>query len=344
MRGRLTPLLSRSLGPLKPSEGSAHPMAAILPATPEAIERAAGLLRQGRLVAFPTETVYGLGADATNAMAVAGIFEAKGRPRFNPLIVHVADIETAFRLGQFNATARRLARAFWPGPLTLVVPRAAGCPVADLTTAGLETIAVRVPSHPVAIAVLRATDRPVAAPSANRSGHVSATTAGHVDADLAGRVDLILDAGPCEHGVESTVVDVSSSAPRLLRPGAVTLEQIAGITGVRPVLVAADVDRPLSPGQLASHYAPASPVRPNARRPKAGEALLAFGPDVPPHDGPVVNLSATGDLREAAANLFAALRELDATGAVAIAVMPIPNVGLGVAINDRLGRAAAPRS
>ena len=317
----------------------------VAPATPESIAEAARLLRTGRLVAFPTETVYGLGADATNAHAVAAIFEAKGRPRFNPLIVHVGDLAAAARLGEFGPLARRLAEAFWPGPLTLVVGKAPGSPVADLTTAGLATLALRVPSHPVARSVLAAAGVPVAAPSANRSGHVSATTAQHVAADLGDRVALILDAGAAEHGVESTVLDVTGDVPMLLRPGAVTAEDVARIAGVPLRLAgAADPAKPVSPGQLASHYAPAAPVRLAATAARDGEALLAFGPDVAPHRGPCVNLSRSGNLVEAAARLFAALRELDRPGVTAIAAMPIPERGLGAAINDRLRRAAAPRS
>jgi L-threonylcarbamoyladenylate synthase len=315
----------------------------IAAATPESIAEGARLLREGRLVAFPTETVYGLGADATNAMAVAAIFEAKGRPRFNPLISHFADAESAFRLGAFSPTATRLALAFWPGPLTLVVPRRPNCPIADLATAGLDTVALRVPSHPVARDLLAAVARPVAAPSANRSGHVSATSAAHVEADLGERVTLILDGGPTEHGVESTVLDLSGAAPVLLRPGAVTLEEMELIIGSSLETPTARDGRPSSPGQLASHYAPGAAVRLNAATVLPGEALLAFGSTPPAHGGPCINLSPSGDLREAAARLFSALRELDRSGAGTIAVMPIPGHGLGAAINDRLWRAAAPK-
>lgn len=314
--------------------------------SPATIEEAAALLRAGALVAFPTETVYGLGADATQGRAVAAIYEAKGRPRFNPLIAHVADLAGADAIAELAGSARRLAEAFWPGPLTLVLPHRAGSPIASLVTAGLDTIAVRVPSHPVALDLLRATGRPVAAPSANRSGHVSATTAAHVAADLGDRVAMILDDGPTAHGIESTILDVTSGEwPVLLRPGAVTAEAIADIMGrmpTRPSQSAAG-DRPSAPGQLESHYAPALPVRLAATSPREGEALLAFGPYAPAYDGPLLNLSPRGDLAEAAANLFAALRRLDRSGATGLAVMPIPEHGLGAAINDRLRRAAAPR-
>ena len=312
-------------------------------ATLENIDRAARLLRDGRLVAFPTETVYGLGADAINGLAVAAIFEAKGRPHFNPLIVHVADTADAEALSRFTPLTRQLADAFWPGPLTLVMMRQPGSPIADLATAGLETIAVRVPSHPVARALIAAAGRPLAAPSANRSGHVSATEAAHVAGDLGDRVAMILDAGPCAAGVESTVLDVTGTRAVLLRPGAVTAEDIARVVGHVPVAANAQADRPISPGQLASHYAPRAIVRMHATCVKPGEALLAFGPRPPACAGAMLNLSASGDLRQAAARLFSALRTLDASGAHGIAVMPIPQSGLGAAINDRLRRAAEPR-
>jgi L-threonylcarbamoyladenylate synthase len=319
------------------------PGAVIRRPTPDAVNEAAAALRDGRLVAFPTETVYGLGADATNGLAVASIFEAKGRPRFNPLIVHVAAIGAADRLAVLDDRARRLAAAFWPGPLTLVLPRRADCPVSELATVGLDTIAIRVPAHPVALALIEAAGVPVAAPSANRSGRVSATTAAHVAADLGAAVSVILDGGAAEHGLESTVLDASGGAIAVLRPGAVTGEAIAAAIGVLPVRSEVHAARPSSPGRLESHYAPRAAVRLGVSAPVKGEALLAFGAKVPPHDGPVLNLSASGDLRQAAAGLFAALRTLDATGASTIAVMPIPDTDLGVAINDRLRRAAAPR-
>jgi L-threonylcarbamoyladenylate synthase len=315
----------------------------ILPASSDTIAEAARVIRRGGLVAFPTETVYGLGGDATNGEAVASIFAAKGRPSFNPLIVHVADLEAAEALGIFSDDARRLAHVYWPGPLTLVIRRKAGCPVADLASAGLATLAVRVPDHPIAQSLLRAAGLPIAAPSANQSGHVSPTRAKHVDEDLGGRVAMILDGGGTEHGVESTVIDASGSELMLLRPGAVTAEQIAATLG-RPVGQAAPVaGAPSSPGLLASHYAPKARLRLNAREACDGEALLAFGRAAPSR-GFIINLSPAGHLQEAAANLFASLRAFDAAGSAAVAVMPIPETGIGVAINDRLRRAAAPRT
>jgi L-threonylcarbamoyladenylate synthase len=315
----------------------------IVKASPEAIVAAAAALRAGALVAFPTETVYGLGADATNARAVAAVFEAKGRPTFNPLIVHVATLEAAAALGQLTEAGARLARAFWPGPLTLVLAKRDGCPVAELATAGLDTVAVRVPAHSVARALLLAAQLPVAAPSANRSGHVSPTTAAHVAADLGERVTMILDGGAATIGLESTVVDVTGAEPVVLRLGAASREHIARVLG-RPVTVATgEAHAPASPGMLARHYAPAAALRLNATDVRPEEALLAFGTaGLPPHEGVMLNLSWSGDLVEAAANLFAALRALDTSGAKAIAVMPIPEQGLGEAINDRLRRAARP--
>ena len=317
---------------------------AIVTATDGAIRVAAEHLREGRLVAFPTETVYGLGGDATNGKAVAAIFDAKGRPRFNPLIVHVAGISGAKTHAEFTPLALRLAEAFWPGPLTLVLKRRAESDLCDLVSAGLETIAIRVPDHPIAQALLEAAGRPLAAPSANRSGHLSPTQAEHVQMDLGERVGLILDGGPTAHGLESTIVDATGKAPILLRTGAVPAETIEAVLG-QPISRAVDAgDKPLSPGQLASHYAPEAQVRLGATDVQEGEALLAFGSDVPATAGPMINLSPTGDLIEAASNLFAALRALDQTGTKAIAVMPITERGLGEAINDRLRRAAAPRS
>jgi L-threonylcarbamoyladenylate synthase len=311
------------------------------------IARAAALLRDGRLVAFGTETVYGLGADATNAAAVAAVFAAKGRPTFNPLISHYPDAEAAFSSVVPNETARRLARNFWPGPLTLVLARAQKCPVVLLTGAGLDTLAVRVPAHPVAKTLLRAVGRPVAAPSANRSGRVSPTTAQHVLEGLDGRIDAVLDSGPCPVGVESTVLDLSGPHPVLLRPGGVPRETIEALLGC--VLAGATpttAGRLRSPGLLASHYAPSLPLRLAATAVAADEALLAYGPPLP-GAGATFQLSEAGDLAEAAANLFAGLRALDAAGARlglrGIAAMPVPQTGLGLAINDRLRRAAAPR-
>ena len=316
---------------------------AIVKATDRAIRIAAEHLREGRLVAFPTETVYGLGGDATNGKAVAAIFEAKGRPHFNPLIVHVADISGARMHAEFTPLGLRLAEAFWPGPLTLVVKRRAESDLCDLVSAGLETIAIRVPDHPIAQALLEAAVRPLAAPSANKSGRVSPTQANHVQMDLGDRVGLILDGGPTAHGLESTIIDATGEAPILLRTGAVPAETIEVVLG-QTINRAVDAGgNPLSPGQLASHYAPEAKVRLGATDVQEGEALLAFGSNVPATAGPMINLSATGDLIEAAANLFAALRTLDQSGTKRIAVMPIPEQGLGEGINDRLRRAATPR-
>jgi L-threonylcarbamoyladenylate synthase len=314
--------------------------APILPASPSAIERASQLLRAGKLVAFPTETVYGLGADATDERAVAAIFAAKGRPRFNPLIVHVPALAEAEAVAVFDARARSIAAHFWPGPLTLVLPRRAGGGVALLASAGLDTVAVRAPAHSIAQALLRAAGRPIAAPSANRSGRVSPTEAGHVIVELGDGVSLILDAGRTPIGLESTVLDLSGEAPALLRPGAVTLEQLTEFLG--PIAPAA-VGPPRSPGTLPSHYAPSLPLRLEARAARPGEALLAFGPDTPAGFAETLWLSRDGDLAETAANLFAMLRRLDRPRFTGIAVTPIPEHGLGRAINDRLRRAAAPK-
>ncbi len=314
------------------------------------VERAAALLRAGELVGFPTETVYGLGADARNGRAVAAVFEAKGRPHFNPLICHLPDAEAAFAEGQPDDRARALAARFWPGPLTLVLPRRADCRVDLLAGAGLETLALRVPAHPLALALLRAAGVPVAGPSANRSGQVSPTTAQHVLDGLSGRIAAVLDGGDCAVGLESTVLDLAAGGAALLRPGGVPVEAIEAVIGPvsRPVpLSAAAATRTLrSPGMMLSHYAPALPVRLEAMQAGPEEALLAFGAP-PPGAGAVWQLSEAGDLREAAARLFAGLRWLDAEGArrglVRIAAMPVPAHGLGAAINDRLARAAAPR-
>ena len=302
------------------------------------IARAAGILRQGGLVVFPTETVYGLGADAANPLAVARIYEAKGRPRFNPLIAHVTGLAEAERHGVFHAKARALAERFWPGPFTLVTPRRDDSSVAELACAGLSTIALRAPSHAMARALLEAFGAPIAAPSANRSGHVSATTAEHAAADLGDRVDLVLDGGPCAIGLESTIVAVDARGEAaLLRPGAMTRADIETVTGP---LEAAQPNRVDAPGMLESHYAPRARLRLDAAAPREGEAYLAFAAPAPPGGA---TLSASGDLVEAAANLYASLRALDALGAATIAVAPIPAHGLGEAIRDRLARAAAPR-
>ena len=282
--------------------------------------------------------------------AVAAIYMTKSRPRFNPLIVHVASLEAAFKLARFPESALKLAHAFWPGPLTLVLPALLGNGIADLATAGLPTIALRVPRHPVARALILAAGCPLAAPSANRSGRISPTQAAHVAIDFGDDLALILDGGAAVHGIESTIVACGAAragdacgAVMLLRPGAISAADIAAVIGARVTRVAADPDAPSAPGQLASHYAPRAHVRLNAVEAFAGEALLAFGPSPPPSAGPTINLSREGDLIEAAQNLFAALRALDARGAGTIAVMPIPDHGLGEAINDRLARAAAPR-
>jgi len=315
----------------------------IVKATEEAIAAAAALLRQGGLVAFPTETVYGLGGDATNGRAVAAIFAAKGRPHFNPLIVHVPDAAVAGEHALMTPLAARLADAFWPGPLTLVLTRGAHSPLSELVSAGLDSVAIRVPDHPVAQALLRATQRPLAAPSANRSGRLSPTRAEHVFADFGDGIALILDGGPTAHGLESTVIDARREEPMLLRPGAVTADQIEAVLGMPLRRATAPTDAPSSPGQLASHYAPRARLRLNATSASDGEALLAFGPNAPQGAARTINLSPTGDLIEAAANLFAALRALDDAHFETIAVMPIAEHGLGEAINDRLKRAASPR-
>jgi L-threonylcarbamoyladenylate synthase len=299
--------------------------------SPSAIAQAARILREGGLVAFPTETVYGLGADATDDRAVARIFAAKGRPQFNPLIVHVPDLAVAGTLVEFPDLARTLAARFWPGALTLVLPRKAEARVSLLVSAGLDTVAVRVPANATAQALLRAAGRPIAAPSANASGTISPTAAAHVAESLGGKVDLILDGGPTERGIESTVIGFADGAT-MLRPGAIPREAIEAIAG--PLRDPEGIQG--SPGRLESHYAPVKPLRLNAARARDGEALLAFGTDVTG----APNLSPSGDLVEAAANLFAMLRALDAGEAAAIAVMPIPHHGLGEAINDRLTRAA----
>ncbi len=309
----------------------------------ERIEDAARLLRSGALVAFPTETVYGLGGDATNDLAVVRIFEAKGRPRFNPLITHAPDLATARTLAAFDARAERVAERFWPGPLSLVLPRAPRCPVSLLASAGLETLAIRVPAHPVALALLRAAGCPLAAPSANRSGRLSPTTAGDVIAELGGRIAAVLDGGPCAGGVESTVLDLSGVDPTILRPGGVSRESLEELLQ-HVAETGTSNDAPRSPGMLDSHYAPERPLRLEARDARPGEALLALGPGPAPHGFREVRwLSRSGDLTEAAASLFASLRALDRPEVAGIAVMPIPEQGLGVAINDRLRRAAAPR-
>jgi L-threonylcarbamoyladenylate synthase len=330
---------------------TAWPSTRVMTVTREAQAEAVRCLKAGGLVAFPTETVYGLGTDATNGRAIARLYDAKGRPAFNPLITHVRDTAAARALGILDPVATRLAEAFWPGPLTLVVPRQPTCPVADLATAGLTTIALRVPAHNVACDLLAAFGGPIVAPSANRSGHVSPTTAQHVLADLRGRIDLVLDGGPSPLGLESTIV-ACIDEPTLLRPGGLPRADIERVLAHSladsspPIEPTHNGDAPLAPGQLASHYAPRTPLRLNIDAVGAGEALLAFGEPLPPggdHALSILNLSPCADMIEAAAHLFSYLRSLDALGARAIAVMPIPQGGLGEAMNDRLQRAAAPR-
>jgi L-threonylcarbamoyladenylate synthase len=313
------------------------PTATSLTADQAGLSRAAAILAAGGLAAFPTETVYGLGADARNDRAVAAIFAAKGRPSFNPLIVHVADIAAARMIAVLDSEAERLASAFWPGPLTLVLPLREGAGISPLVSAGLSTVAVRVPAHPVAQALLRTFGGPVAAPSANPSGRVSPTTAAHVLAGLGDKIDAVVDGGTCGVGLESTIIGLDGGA-RLLRAGGLPVEAIEACLGT-PLAVAADPARPSAPGQLASHYAPRGLVRLNAFAAESGEMWLGFGPVASD-----LNLSETGDLTEAAGNLFGHLHRLDAMGAERIAVSPIPETGLGRAINDRLRRAAAPRA
>ena len=335
-------LLRRRLSFKSGGQHVTPPTTNIQSATDDAITEAAALLRAGKLVAFPTETVYGLGADATNDAAVAAVFAVKGRPAFNPLIVHFADAGGAARAVAFDERARQLADAFWPGALTLVLPRHRQCAISLLVSAGLDSVAVRVPDHAVVGALLEAAHCPIAAPSANRAGRLSPSRAGHVAEELGGAVDLILDGGPCSLGVESTVIDLTGAAPALLRPGGVTAEEIEALVGP---LAPADSPggaggAPKSPGLAGRHYAPARPLRLDAHEARPGETLLAFGPGAPAHE---LNLSPAGDVAEAAANLFAMLRSLDrpqnAGDSGGIAVMPIPHSGLGRAINDRLNRA-----
>jgi L-threonylcarbamoyladenylate synthase len=309
------------------------------PANAAAIARAGEIIRAGGLVAFATETVYGLGADAANDRAIAAIFAAKGRPQFNPLIVHVLDTDAAESLAVFSSLAHELAQTFWPGALTLVLPRRADVKLSLLVSAGLDTVALRVPAGAIARKLLAAAGTPIAAPSANASGRISATTAMHVAEELGDRVEMVLDGGAATLGIESTVIGFDGGRAVLLRPGAIARDAIEKITGP----LAAPDERISSPGQLASHYAPRAALRLNATSVEPGEVLLAFGPRVPQGAAGTANLSPAGDLVEAAANLFAMLRVLDTGGAKRIAAMPIPEHGLGEAINDRLRRAAAPR-
>lgn len=319
--------------------------------TSEAVREAADILKKGGLVGMPTETVYGLAANALDGEAVAKIFEAKGRPSFNPLIIHVPDLSAAIDYVEVSDQSRIVAQAFWPGPLTMILPRKEDCAVSELASAGLETLAVRVPFHPVALDLLRACKVPLAAPSANKSGALSPTMPAHVDESLGAAVDLILAAGACEVGLESTVLDLSEGVPVILRPGAVTAEKLGDILGRNVEHAEMNADAPKSPGMVLKHYAPDLPVRLNATDLKEGEALLAFGSDkvmalkggAPAASLPDEwrrNLSEAQDLHEAAANLFAMLKELDQSGAKGIAIMAVPETGIGVAINDRLRRAA----
>jgi L-threonylcarbamoyladenylate synthase len=324
--------------------GLARRTTRVAAATVETIASAGACLRAGGLVAMPTETVYGLAADATSDIAVAGIFAAKGRPTFNPLIAHVLGVEQARTEGVFSVEAEKLAAAFWPGPLTLVLPVASACRISLLARAGLDTLALRVPSHETARALIESAGKPLAAPSANRSGRISPTTARHVLADLDGRIDWILDGGPSRHGVESTIVACLDAVPMLLRPGAIAREAIEAVLRT-PLAVHADAGHaPIAPGRLASHYAPRARLRLDARDAGSDEAALDFAGALK-RGSPVarLDLSPSGDLAEAASNLFAFLRALDETGARGIAAAPVPDRGLGTAINDRLKRAAAPR-
>lgn len=319
------------------------PPAIMLPADAAGIARAAQALRSGDVVAFPTETVYGLGADATRDDAVAKIYAVKDRPEFNPLIIHVDAAEKLDRYIIWNAPARLLAARFWPGPLTLVLPTHADCPISLLARAGLPSLAVRVPSHPVARALLEAVDLPLAAPSANRSGSLSPTTPMHVHASLGDRINFILAAGRAQIGVESTILDLTGQQPALLRPGGTSVEQIEQCLGHPIAAGAIDPAHPTAPGQMLRHYAPTRPLRLNITIARTDEAFIMFGPELGLRGGATRrNLSPTGDLNEAAAQLFSVLHECDALDCGGIAVAPIPEIGLGRAINDRLRRAATP--
>ncbi len=298
--------------------------------------KAAIYLKQDKLVAFPTETVYGLGGNALSDKAVAAIYEAKGRPTFNPLIVHVASLAMAKKYVLVNEWAENLAEQFWPGPLTMVLPRQKDCELSLLVSAGLDSVGIRMPAHPLARKLLEESGLPLAAPSANRSGKISPTLAAHVQEELGDRVAMILDGGACEVGIESTVVDLTGGAPVILRPGSITKEQLGKIVPLSES-VSSQIK---APGMLRSHYAPSKSVRLNATDVREGEGLLVFGRPIK-GASLIENLSESGDLKEAAANLFRMLRVLDASDVISIAVMPIPEIGLGVAINDRLRRAAA---
>ena len=309
--------------------------------TDEVISRASNTLKQGDILSFPTETVYGLGADATNKDAVAKIFAAKNRPSFNPLIVHLSSIGMAEKYVEISPIARKLADAFWPGPFTMVLPLKKNSDISDLITAGLNTVAIRVPIHPVAHQLLQKFNGPIAAPSANKSGHISPTTAQHVDDEFGNEVGLIIDGGPCMNGLESTIVKVENDQLILLRPGNITKERLEEFLNTKIEADNKPTDNPVAPGQLKSHYAPNAKMRLNVVDPKKGEAYLAFG-DIKQREN-MLNLSENGDLEAAAANLFLMMRSLDQLGLNTIAVAPVPNDGIGVAINDRLKRAAAPK-
>jgi L-threonylcarbamoyladenylate synthase len=334
--------VAKAAGPVNVSRDSTKKDTRILRADAAAIADAAAVLRAGGLAAFPTETVYGLGARADDPRAVAALYAAKGRPSFNPLIAHARDVNAAKQIGDFNDAALKLAEAFWPGPLTIVVKATSNESVCELARAGLDTVAIRVPSHEVAQALLAAVDFPIVAPSANRSGHVSPTTAQHVADDLSGKVDLILDGGASQGGIESTIVDLSSGTPRLLRSGGIARNEIEKITGP---LASANKDEVYAPGMMAAHYAPKAKLRLGASDANTSEAYLAFGPVPASAQGAkkILNLSCSGNLTEAAANLYAYLRALDASGVEGIAVAAVPGEGLGEAIRDRLARAAAPK-
>lgn len=315
----------------------------IYKASEKTIKKACGLLKSGELVSFPTETVYGLGADATNGLAIAKIFAAKNRPQFNPLIVHISSQKEAQQYVKMNDLAKILADAFWPGPFTMVLPLLKNNPLSELITAGLDTVAVRVPKNTTAHNLLQQFGGPIAAPSANISGQISPTTAQHVASEFGHELQMIIDGGPCEKGIESTIIQVTKDQVILLRPGNITTQDIEKIIHRKVFMVKNDGHKPNSPGQLKSHYAPKTPIRLNISEPKDDECLLAFGDVQISDDTYMLNLSENGDLKDAAANLFSMLRSLDKMNFSSIAVSPIPNIGLGIAINDRLGRAAAPK-
>ena len=296
---------------------------------------AVSALKDGKLVAFSTETVYGLGADATNDQAVANVFAIKGRPLFNPLIIHVPTKHQAEKLVAWNDLANKLADKFWPGPLTMVLPRLRNCGVSYLASAGLDSLAVRSPKHELAQKLLKYADLPIAAPSANKFGYISPTTASHVDKEFGPELSFILDGGPCKIGLESTVIDLTTKRPKILRPGGITIEQLEILIG--PIAIASPTSEIKSPGMLRKHYSPNASLRLDVHKPLKGEVLIGFGPHAPKT---AINLSPTGDLIEAATNFFSTLRKLDHEGNKRLAVMPIPNIGLGIAINDRLKRAS----